>query len=232
MADLLVVFARLPSPGRVKTRLAATLGDVAAADLYAAFVADLSISTADPRWQVRWEVAPPHEGFASRFGLAPASCVPQEGRDLGERMLAALRRARADGFERCVLIGSDAPQVGASHVESAFHALGPASAPRADLVLGPAHDGGFWAVATAEPRDVFAGVEWSTPRALEGTLRNARALGLRTALLGTERDVDDRADLASLAATLTGDEQAAPAGRPPMAATRAALARLRVPRVG
>ena len=136
MADLLVVFARLPVPGRVKTRLAATLGDGPAADLYEAFVRDLVVSTADPRWEVRWEVAPPHERFAERFDLDPASCVPQEGRDLGERMLVALRRARNDGFARCVLVGSDAPQVGASHVAAALEALGPPEAPRADLVFG------------------------------------------------------------------------------------------------
>lgn len=227
MADLLVVFARRPVPGRVKTRLAATLGDEAAADLYAAFVEDLVAQVADPRWQVRWEVVPPHDGFARRFGLAPGSCLPQQGRDLGERMLAALRRARSDGFERCVLIGSDAPQVGASHVASALDALGPAGAPCADLVLGPALDGGFWLVAAAEPRDVFAGVEWSTPRALAGTLDRARARGLRTALLDPEGDVDDADDLRRLGESLrAAGDGPGPRSSAPMAATRAALARL------
>jgi len=228
VADLLVVFARRPEPGGTKTRLAASLGDEAAAGLYAAFVEDLAAQTADPRWQVRWEVAPPHHGFAHRFGLRPDACRPQDGRDLGERMLAALRRARADGFDRCVLIGSDAPQVGAGHVAAALDALGPPGATRADLVLGPATDGGFWLVAVAEPRDVFAGVEWSTPRALDGTLCNARGQGLRVALLATESDVDDVDDLRRLEESLRGDGAGRGSLSPaPMAATRAALARLR-----
>lgn len=226
MADLLVVFARRPEPGRTKTRLAASLGDEAAAGLYTAFVEDLAVQLADPRWQVRWEIAPPHDGFAHRFGVTPDACRPQEGRDLGERMLAALRRARADGFDRCVLIGSDAPQVGAAHVAAALDALGPPGEPRADLVLGPATDGGFWLVAVSEPRDVFSGVEWSTPRTLDGTLRNARAHGLRVALIATESDVDDVDDLRRLEESLrgAGRRSLSPA---PMAATRAALARLR-----
>ncbi|MEY4949930.1 MAG: hypothetical protein RL698_2141 [Pseudomonadota bacterium] len=232
---LLIVFARLPAPGRVKTRLAAVLGDVAAAELYAAFVADLVGSMDDPRWETRWQVAAPVEDFAERFGLLPRTCVAQRGRDLGERMRDAFRLAREDGFARTVLIGSDAPQLDATRIAEAFAALGPVGPPGrvepagtcgADLVLGPALDGGYYLIAMREPHDVFEGIAWSTPQVLEATLDRARARGLRTRLLQDDFDVDDAAALDRLGRLVAGS--AGSAGKSPaMPATRAALARLR-----
>lgn len=213
--DVVAVFARVPRAGAVKTRLAAAVGDAAAADLYAAFVADLAAALPDPRWALRWWIAPPAEGFAARFGLDPAACRVQRGDDLGQRMRGAIAASLAEGFARCVLVGSDAPRIGPPRIAEAFAALGGAGA---DLVLGPAEDGGFYLVGMGAPLDTFAGVPWSSPRTLAETLRRAASLGLRTALLAPEADVDDGAGLARLRRSL-----ARPGGLP---ATRAALARL------
>lgn len=215
-SDLLIVFARHPDAGAVKTRLASAIGAGQAAALYAAFVEDLARRFAPSAGlAVRFEVAPSAVGFAERFGLAPSACRPQHGADLGERMRNAFQAAHDEGYARTVLIGSDAPQLGRDLVEGAFRSLA-----RADLVLAPALDGGYALIGLREPREVFGDVPWSTPAVLESTLARARALGLRHELLDPTFDVDEPADLDRLRVFLAQN----PAVDLP--ATRAALERL------
>ena len=191
--SVLFVFARRPVAGEVKTRLAASLGPERAAELYAAFVADLARRLCDAPFAVRWSIAPPLGDFASRFGIRLEDCREQEGADLGARMLATFVAAEREGFERCAIVGSDLPQLPLARVEGAF-----ASLDRADVVLGPAADGGYYLVAMREPHDVFAGVPWSSDVVLERTLERASALELRVELLETDFDVDTVDDLERL----------------------------------
>jgi uncharacterized protein len=218
---VLAVFARCPMPGRVKTRLAAAIGAEGAARLYAAFLADLARALPDPRWALRWWVAPPADGFAAQLGVDPGACREQRGRDLGERMRCAFASARAEGFARCVLVGSDTPQLHAGVVAEAFGGLD-----EADVVLGPAEDGGYYLIGLREPHDVFRGVAWSTPTVLDRTLARVRSLALRLKLLATRFDVDEAADLDRLRTLL-----ASPDGATAMPATAAVLATLGGPRV-
>lgn len=215
--DVLVVFARCPEPGRVKTRLARTVGDEGAAALYAAFVTDLRARFAAAPFAVRWAVAPPDTGFAARFAIPAGETFAQHGDDLGARMHAAFAHVRDAGFARCVLIGSDLPQLALAAVEGAFAALD-----AADLVLGPARDGGYWLIAARRPLDVFDGIAWGTSEVLAATRARAAALRSTVALLDEDFDVDDADDLARLEALLT-DERA----RAAMPATTAALRALR-----
>jgi hypothetical protein len=215
--DVLVVFARYPEPGRVKTRLARVLGDAPAAELHAAFVVDLRERFAAAPFAVRWAVAPPDTGFAARFAIPPGETFVQDGDDLGARMHATFERAHADGFARCVLIGSDMPQLALATVERAFAALD-----AADLVLGPACDGGYYLIAARRPLDVFAGIAWGTDTVLAATRARAAERHLTVALLDEDFDVDEVADLDRLAALLQdADTRAA------MVATTAALRTLR-----
>lgn len=215
--DVLVVFARCPEPGRVKTRLARTVGDEAAAALYAAFLSDLRARFAAAPLAVHWAVAPPDAGFAGRFAIPAGETFAQEGDDLGTRMHAAFVHARDAGFARCVLIGSDLPQLALATVERAFAALD-----HADLVLGPASDGGYYLIAARRPLDVFAGVAWGTETVLAATRARAAELHLTVELLDEDFDVDDADDLARLE-DLLRDERA----RAAMPATTAALRALR-----
>lgn len=202
-SDALIIFARYPEPGRVKTRLAESIGGVAAAELYAAFVTDLGARLAAPAWEVTWAIAPPDRGFARRFGLPHERCVPQVGADLGSRMHAALAAAADSGKTRCVLIGTDMPQIEPGVVREALARL-----EWSDLVLGPAEDGGYYLIAMRRAHDVFAGVEWSSPRVLEQTLARAQALGLRASLLAPGFDIDTLHDLDRLCALLDAPELA------------------------
>jgi rSAM/selenodomain-associated transferase 1 len=211
---VLVVFARQPTPGEVKTRLADRIGDERAAALYAAFVADLARRLRAASVPVCWAVAPPLEGFAERFGLAPRDCLAQPGGDLGARMHAAFLEMSRRGFSRCALIGSDLPQLPLERVERSLGALD-----EADLVLGPARDGGYYLIAMREPRDVFTGIRWSSAGVLDATLARAESLGLRAALLEEDFDVDTAEDLDRLRALLASR----PEVRGDLPATAAAL---------
>jgi len=215
-SDVLVVFARDPAPGRVKTRLARAIGDRTAAALYAALVADLRDRLAGAPFAVRWAVAEPDHGFAARFGLDPETTFAQRGGDLGARLEDALRRMLDAGFARCAIVGSDVPGLGRDVVEDAFAALA-----AADVVLGPAADGGYYLIAARAPHDVFRGIAWSTSTVLEATLARAVSLGLRTARLEVLFDVDEEADLATLRALVERG------GRAGLAATTAVLAAIR-----
>ncbi len=210
----LVVLARRPVPGRVKTRLAGAIGAAAAARLYRAFVADLASRFGRGPLPVFWAVAPPLGDFAELFGLSKERCFEQGGSDLGERLASALRAIRARGFARLVAIGSDSPHLPAARVSDALERLG-----RVDVVLGPALDGGYYLIALREPFDLFSGVAWSTAEVLSQTLARAASLGLSSCLLEPDFDVDTASELDLLRARAASE----PAE---LVATRSALASL------
>lgn len=204
--NTLVVFVRYPTPGRVKTRLAAGLGAEAAARIYDAFVRDLVGRFSGSPFDVRWDVAPPDLGFADRFGIPPESCRPQRGADLGARMLDAFRTTLVDDGDRCVLIGSDAPHLPVERIEEAFARVSPN-----DIVLGPSLDGGYYLIAMARPHDVFSDMTWSVDSVREETRRRAAELGLSLVELAPDFDVDETEDLKRLRATLETDSVRCPA---------------------
>ena len=195
MSQALAIFAKAPVPGRVKTRLHTCMSAEQSADLHAAFVADtwerLDSLTGvdrylycDQPWDAFEELAEP-----ARFKL-------QRGNDLGARMLACMKELSDRGHERILLLGSDSPTLPVAYVEQAFDALG-----RTNTVLGPADDGGYYAVGCRRPDPrMFTDVTWSSPDTLRQTVTSFRACGLTTALLPDWYDVDTEIELARLAA--------------------------------
>lgn len=149
------IFARRPAAGRSKTRLAPALGEAGAAALYEAFLADTlarfaeaTVFCAEPEG-VAW--------FAERY--PSRACAPQVDADLGERMRVALETLleRADA---AVVIGSDVPTLPAARVRSAGRALRRG----ADVVLGPATDGGYYLYGASRPAPALGAVRWSRDR--------------------------------------------------------------------
>jgi len=119
--------------------------------------------------------------------------VAQRGADLGARMAHLAAELLADGHRAALLIGSDLPTLPAAHLTEASRALAPGAA---DLVLGPAEDGGYYLIGLARPAPaLFEGIAWSTAGVLEATRARARGLGLREHLLPPWYDVDTPADL-------------------------------------
>ena len=187
----LVVFAKAPRLGRVKSRLARDIGPVAAWAFYRRTLASVLRRLAGRgRWRA-WVAVTPDAG-AARQALRPAgwTVIPQGEGDLGDRMDRAMRRLPPGPV---VIVGTDIPGLSRRHVEAAFAALG-----RHDAVFGPASDGGYWLVGLRRrPRvaRLFANVRWSSEHALADTLANLGP-GQTAAHLEVLEDVDDGAALA------------------------------------
>ncbi|MBD1399920.1 TIGR04282 family arsenosugar biosynthesis glycosyltransferase [Pelovirga terrestris] len=183
---ILGIFAKQPVPGRVKTRLCPPLTPEQAADLY-----QVCLQETVTRMQslVGCELAICYSGdkdwFAATFpGI---TLVPQRGSDLGARLAQCLSDWLTAGYGAAVLIGSDAPDLPLERIEQAFSAL-----ETADLVHGPALDGGYYLVGeTTHHAQLFQNISWSTDEVLAQSLAKATQLGLRSVLLEPWDDLDD-----------------------------------------
>src|ERR1700687_4722028 len=163
----LVIMARYPAVGEVKTRLARAVGAERACTLYGAFLRDLEARFVGQRRTLVWAYFPLERDFAAL--VAPgARCLPQTGRDLGERMHHCFQQLIADGFERVLMIGADAPHVRDEWLDEADTALDDV-----DVVLGPSDDGGYYLIAMKAAHDVFTGIAMSTPRVFAATVAKA-----------------------------------------------------------
>lgn len=195
----LAVMARYPVVGEVKTRLARHIGAERACALYRAFLQDIEARFAGQRRTLVWAFYPPEKDFAALLTSGTRS-LPQEGRDLGERLHNCFRRLCGDGFERVLIIGGDAP-----HVRDEWLDEAEASLDTADVVLGPSADGGYYLIAMCRPHDVFSGIRMSTPRVLAETRHKAETAGLRVHLLPVSFDIDEAGDLLRLRELLRND---------------------------
>jgi len=198
----LVLFAKAPRLGQVKTRLLSVLSPLRVRSLYIAFLRD-SVATARRvsgvhRFAIAFAPADGERLLRQELGRMARgwSFLPQRGGDLGERMRRAFVENFQQGAKRIVILGADSPTLPARLVENAFAAL-----QTADVVLGPSTDGGFYLIGVrrlkAEGRMSFLerGIEWSTERVLEQTIAAARRAKLKLHLLDPWYDVDDAASL-------------------------------------
>ena len=181
----LVVFAKAPRLGRVKTRLAADIGAVAAWGFYRQTLSRvIGKAAGDRRWRCWLAVTPDAAVHLRRTWPEGCWLIGQGGGDLGDRMG---RVARTLPPGPVVIVGADVPGIRPVHMAAAFKALG-----RHDAVFGPARDGGYWLVGLKRrPRylDIFGGVRWSTETALADTVANLGS-GQTHALLETLDDID------------------------------------------
>jgi uncharacterized protein len=185
----IVVFGREPRPGRVKSRLAATIGGESAAAVYAVLLdAALQAARATGFETVLSLAGPPSAAWARGLRVA---WELQQGADLGSRMAAAFAAHLGGGAERVVLVGSDCPGLRPRHLLAAQAAL--AAAP---VVLGPSADGGYWLIAQRPPGvDLFSEIPWSVPTTLAATRRRLESLGVGWSELEMLADIDTEADL-------------------------------------
>ena len=194
------IFAKRPVPGAVKTRLAAAIGDEAAARFYEVslrtllarlrglnlrrVIAHAGNSEADLAWFQQFE------GY---------ELWPQPDGDLGQKLTAWFDFACAtDG--RVLVIGSDSPTLPLQYILDAITALD-----TADCVIGPALDGGYYLLGLRRPvPELFTGITWSSPLVLAQTCARTVQQGLMVALLPYWNDVDDMDDLVTLRDQLSG----------------------------
>ena len=187
----------------MKTRLIGDLTAAEAAALHAAFLDDLLDRLRDGDFELRlaWALDADDE--------LPEGGIRQQGDDLGERLYRALSEAARDGSS-VMALGSDHPTLPIGLVEDAFERLENG----AEVVLGPAEDGGYYLIAlrpdSVDPR-LFEGIAWSTDRVLSETLERCR--NLRVELLPSASDVDTPEDLRRLAAQMSSDDLGCPRTR-------------------
>ena len=183
----LVIFAREPRLGRVKSRLARGIGALAALRFYREMLDRLLRRVGhDPRWRV-WLAVTPDRAVRSPAWTG-SRAIPQGGGGLGERMARSLRRLPPGPV---VIVGSDIPDVDAPRIAAAFQALG-----RSEFVFGPASDGGYWLVGVSRrrvPCGMFRNVRWSSAHALADTLASLPRNASVDLLDGLD-DVDDAED--------------------------------------
>jgi rSAM/selenodomain-associated transferase 1 len=191
MSGTLIVFLKHPTPGRVKTRLAAGLGEADAAGIYRAMAEELMRRTRSPALRRLAFYAPDATREAMEAWLPGEEWHVQAGADLGARMQQAFEMAFASGAARAAIVGSDLPWLDAAEIRGALDALA-----HSELVIGPSEDGGYYLLALRRPEPaLFHGIAWSTGSVLEATLERARRLGLSVHRLETRTDVDTPADL-------------------------------------
>lgn len=217
----LLLFARAPRPGEVKTRLWPRLGPDRAAALYRAFLEDAGRVYARPsRWtSVLCADPDPASPLFDPCFPEPWVRTAQGPGDLGRRLVAAFAGAFRSGAPSAVAVGSDHPALPLARIEEMFALL----AGGAGATLVPAEDGGYCAIglaAGAPLEAIFPGVPWSTPAVLAETIARLEAAGVRPRLLEAAYDVDRPEDLDRLRRDL--DERDSGAADFP-AATAAAM---------
>lgn len=195
MSKALIIFAKRPSPGRVKTRLVPHLAAEEAAELYRRMLFDILAKTGQMKDVDKFLFYEQGAGAAEYFAeTASGGCIcPQVGEGMGERLEAAFDHVFRLGYSEVAAIGTDSPDLPVSFVERAFELL---HFPNVDAVFGPAGDGGYYLVAmTRLHRELFRDIPWSTGGVMERSLAKAAGAGIATALLPLWHDVDTAADL-------------------------------------
>lgn len=195
MKPRVIVFAKAPQRGAVKTRLARDIGAARALALYRWCAATVLAQLRDPAWELWVAFTPADQRPLTEAALGPADrWIAQPDGDLGARLAALTRLAFAEGDAPVALVGTDCVALTAARVSAALAALA-----THDAALGPALDGGYYFLGLARELAVFDGVAWSSPTVADDTRARLRAAGARWAELPVERDLDERDDLASLA---------------------------------
>ena len=189
MKNTLLIFIRNPQLGKVKTRLARTLGDAEALRIYHILLSKTRAAALDCQAErCLW-----YSDFVDENDdwrpFAFQKRIQHPG-DLGERMEAAFQMAFEAGAQKVVIIGSDCPELSGVVLQQAFDLLD-----SVDFVLGPVPDGGYYLLGmkALEP-SVFYGIEWSTETVRAKTLEKIAALGKSFAQLPMLSDVDTEED--------------------------------------
>jgi hypothetical protein len=191
----LLIFAKRPLPGKVKTRMVPPLSPEEAADLYRCMQGDvlkMVTNFSDLALYLFYEdKEEAREYFAE---IAPGIIShPQRGNDLGERMAEAFRVVFAMGHESAVIIGTDAPDLPPAYIKEAFGRL---ESGKKLAVFGPCEDGGYYLMGLIRlNRALFHDISWSSCTVLQESLERAKEEGIEFSLLPMWHDVDTVADL-------------------------------------
>lgn len=184
---LLLIFSKNPVPGRCKTRLAKTIGDVAATEIYKVLLRHTALIT-EPLNAIK-EVH--YSDFVEEDDIFSDQFIKkvQSGKDLGEKMKNAFSKGFQAGFQHIVIIGSDLLDITTEDINEAFEAL-----KTYDYVIGPAEDGGYYLLGMNKLNStLFENKDWSSNTVLQDTLIDLKTEHI--VLLDERNDIDTYEDL-------------------------------------
>jgi len=189
-----LLFVKSLERGKVKSRLAARLGEELTLDLYRSFVLDTveALTSADASLRIYYYPADSGENVANWIGKGFVF-APQRGEDLGERMRNAFADSFSEGLERALLIGSDIPDLNIAVIGDAFSSL-----ENSDAVVGPASDGGYYLIGFRKSSflpEVFHGINWGSNSVFRETMKLLSVSGYHVRVLDERHDIDTIDDL-------------------------------------
>jgi rSAM/selenodomain-associated transferase 1 len=204
-----MIMAKQPQPGTVKTRLSPPLSPPAAAALYHAFLLDKiaqvgTLTAVAP--VIAYTPCTARDFFTT---IAPQFLLmPQQGADLGTRLINSFAQLFATGYTGVLAIDSDTPTLPSEFLQQAVDHL---ARPQSEVILGPSEDGGYYLIGLrALHRELFEDMPWSTAAVFSETTRRARTKGLTVSVLPSWFDIDTPQELARLRATLRQSQGGAP----------------------
>lgn len=196
---LLIIFIKNPMYGRVKTRLAATLGNDKALQVYQVLLQHTHAVTKE----LQIDKAVFYADFIDEGDIwmdANFKKFKQEGNDLGEKMEGAFLKGFSMGYEKICIIGSDCYEINKTHILKAFEELNDNT-----VVLGPSNDGGYYLLGMKKMvHELFYNKLWSTPSVFQETLKNIETLNLKYATLEKLNDIDEEKDIPIQIKRMTG----------------------------
>lgn len=185
----LLIFAKNPEAGKVKTRLAATIGNEAALSVYHQLLLHTVLITEGlPVDKIVF-----YSNYIKQGDMWSDALYYKEvqyGNDLGERMQNAFALTFSNGYESIVIIGTDCPDLSTEIITNAFGYL-----QLYDAIIGPAEDGGYYLLGMKAPHQLFDDIAWSTDSVFHLTISKCAALGLKYFLLPVLNDIDEEKDL-------------------------------------
>jgi len=190
----LIIFVRDPQPGKVKTRLARSLGDNKAAEFYR-LCADTTLKeTGQLSREVERYISfaePVNKYEIRRLAALGFKVAVQEGDSLGQRLGNAFGRFLGNGARKVIIVASDVPDLSARIITEAFSGLD-----NSDVIIGPCDDGGYYLIGMKElHEELFNGISWGTERVYQQTIDAVKENGLTVSQLPILIDIDTEADL-------------------------------------
>jgi rSAM/selenodomain-associated transferase 1 len=188
MNNAVIIMAKVPEAGKVKTRLQPRLTPEQSAELAECLLRDTITKVAGEQNQLIIAYSPADgRDFFDQFSQHKIIYLLQKGLDLGERMFNAFDFAFAQKMDSVVMIGTDSPTFPAKYIDNAFEYL-----ESSDAVLGETEDGGYYLIGLRTlKQEIFENVEWSSPETFKQTAENLRNLGLNVSFLPKWYDVDE-----------------------------------------
>lgn len=185
MKNLLVIFAKNPYTKKVKKRLAVTIGNDRAQQIYIKIINILMQNIESDHYKILLYV----HGSIDFFKNYRKTIKIQEGKDLGEKMYLTFKN-ELTYYNKVIIIGSDLPDLQEKDILDAFKKL-----KNHDIVIGPTFDGGYYLIGMKTPIQLFENIEWSTEKVFDTTIRKINDLNLSIHLLKKKRDIDTIKDL-------------------------------------